>query len=51
MSKQIAGLNKVMSQIKSRQIITCKTCHQRIHAGLYDGIKLTDLYDQTRASI
>lgn len=40
------GFLQVMKQLNRKQIPTCHNCHVNIHKGLYDGIKLTDLYDE-----
>lgn len=38
------GFLAIMSSLNRKQIPVCKTCHNKIHAGLYNGIKLTDLW-------
>jgi hypothetical protein len=32
-----------MKQLNRKQIIVCKQCHIQIHAGKYDGIKMSEL--------
>lgn len=39
------GFLQVMNQLNRKQIPCCKSCHNKIHAGTYDDMKLTDLYD------
>ncbi len=36
------GFAEVMSAINRKQIPVCRECHVKIHAGKYDGIKLSD---------
>ena len=45
MGQTATGFGKVMAQINRKQIPTCRKCHERIHAGLYDGMSLSELYD------
>lgn len=42
-SKSAKFNSKIMSLINRKQIPVCKTCHQAIHKGKYDGMKLSDL--------
>jgi group II intron reverse transcriptase/maturase len=44
--KEPKGFLRVMSALNRKQIPVCKTCHQKIHRGEYDGLSLKDLaYD------
>lgn len=36
---------QVLSSLNRKHIATCRICHQRIHAGKYNGLSLSDLYD------
>lgn len=40
-----------MRIINRKQIIICKKCHQEIHKGEYNGIKLSEFYDPTIAEL
>lgn len=40
------GFLQIMKQLNRKQIPCCKECHIKIHKGLYNGIKLSDLYDE-----
>lgn len=51
MGKGEEGFGQVINMLNRRQICVCKVCHRRIHAGLYDGMKLTDLYDPELAVV
>ncbi|WOF79286.1 group II intron reverse transcriptase/maturase [Pseudomonas sp. FeN3W] len=43
-NKTIAnGFNRIMSAINRKQLPVCRSCHDGIHAGRYDGVKLSDL--------
>lgn len=45
-AKKVTGFQLVMRSLNRKQIPVCKDCHWKIHAGRYDGIKLSDLaYD------
>ena len=37
------GFRKEMSLLNRKQIPLCKKCHRKVHEGLYDGMKLTNL--------
>lgn len=37
------GFNRIMSAINRKQVPLCRTCHQAVHAGRYDGKGLSDL--------
>jgi group II intron reverse transcriptase/maturase len=44
--KKASGFTRVMAILNRKQIPVCEQCHQRIHSGKYDGLKLEDLtYD------
>ncbi|KWV45704.1 hypothetical protein AS156_23375 [Bradyrhizobium macuxiense] len=36
------GFAAIMSALNRKQVPTCQSCHQKIHAGKYDGIALSD---------
>jgi group II intron reverse transcriptase/maturase len=38
-----SGFNRIMSAINRKQVPLCGRCHAAVHAGKYDGIRLTDL--------
>ena len=42
---KVEGFLQVMQQLNRKQIPTCKQCHNNIHAGKYNGLKLADLYN------
>lgn len=37
------GFQKEMSLLNRKQVPLCRNCHRKVHHGLYDGIKLTNL--------
>ncbi|HKJ87460.1 MAG TPA: hypothetical protein VKA48_03040, partial [Gammaproteobacteria bacterium] len=37
------GFHRMMANINRKQVPLCKTCHSAVHAGKYDGLKLSDL--------
>ena len=39
---KVFGFAAVMSALNRKQVPVCKECHDKIHAGKYDGIKLSD---------
>lgn len=47
---QAKGFAKVLSAINRKQIPVCRTCHQSIHDGKYDGKKLGDFVNPRVAS-
>lgn len=49
MGQEVKGFSKVMAQINRKQIPVCRDCHMKIHAGKYDGMKLSALADQALA--
>lgn len=51
MGKTNTGFRQVINILNRKQIPTCKICHQRIHAGKYDGLGLSDLYDPDLAVV
>ena len=38
-----SGFTAIMSQLNRKQIPLCRDCHNKVHAGLYNGLKLSDL--------
>lgn len=50
MGEKNEGFGEVISMLNRRQICVCRSCHRRIHLGLYDGIGLSDLYDPDLAT-
>jgi hypothetical protein len=43
---EITGFLQIMNQLNRKQIPCCKACHNNIHSGKYDGINLSDIYDE-----
>ncbi len=41
--KKPVGFNRILRAMNRKQIPVCTTCHQKIHCGDYDGIRLSDL--------
>jgi group II intron reverse transcriptase/maturase len=41
--KKPVGVNAILQLMNRKQIPVCKTCHQKIHRGDYDGMSLSDL--------
>lgn len=41
--KKPVGVNAILQMLNRKQIPVCKTCHQKIHRGDYDGLSLSDL--------
>ena len=41
--KKPVGVNAILQMLNRKQIPVCKTCHQKIHRGDYDGLNLSDL--------
>jgi len=39
----VKGFTKLMSILNRKQIPVCANCHDKIHAGVYDGILLNQL--------
>jgi len=43
------GFLRIMAMLNRKQVPVCRACHQKIHTGKYDGLKLEDLaYDPTK---
>jgi 5-methylcytosine-specific restriction endonuclease McrA len=43
------GFLKIMAILNRKQLPVCRACHQKIHTGKYDGLKLEDLaYNPTK---
>ena len=40
--EKLKGFTKIMAIINRKQIPVCRECHNKIHAGKYDGISLKD---------
>lgn len=50
--KKATGFKAVMNALNRKQIPVCTTCHQRIHRGDYDGMRLADLaYDPRKPAL
>jgi group II intron reverse transcriptase/maturase len=48
-NKHAKGFTRVMAALNRKQIPVCRECHRRIHNGVYDGLKLSDLaYDPSQ---
>lgn len=44
--KKLSGFSGLMAKLNRKQVPVCQDCHDAIHAGTYDGKKLSDLlYD------
>jgi hypothetical protein len=43
MGEKVKGFTRVLAKLNRKQIPVCGECHQKIHAGVYDGISLKDL--------
>lgn len=41
--KKPAGINAILQMMNRKQIPVCTECHQKIHRGDYDGMRLSDL--------
>jgi group II intron reverse transcriptase/maturase len=41
--RQATGFNRLLRMINRKQIPVCKVCHQKIHRGKYDNLKLSEL--------
>lgn len=44
-------VRNTMRVLNKRQLVCCKTCHNRIHNGTYNGLKLADFFDPDLARI
>jgi hypothetical protein len=42
-AKKPRGINAILHMMNRKQIPVCTACHQKIHRGDYDGIRLSDL--------
>jgi group II intron reverse transcriptase/maturase len=42
-AKPPTGFNAVLQALNRKQLPVCKPCHQKIHRGEYDGMRLSDL--------
>ncbi len=42
-AKKPVGINAILQMLDRKQIPVCTQCHQKIHRGDYDGIRLSDL--------
>jgi Type II intron maturase len=41
--REATGFNRILRIINRKQIPVCKACHERIHRGEYDDLKISDL--------
>lgn len=41
--RQATGFNRVLRMLNRKQIPVCKACHEKIHRGQYDNLKLSDM--------
>jgi group II intron reverse transcriptase/maturase len=49
--KKAKGFTRIMAILNRKQVPVCGQCHQRIHSGKYDGLKLEDLaYDPRKSN-
>ena len=42
---KITGFGQVMKNLNRKTIPVCEKCHNKIHKGTYDGLKLKDIFD------
>jgi hypothetical protein len=42
-SSSKAGWQQLMSAMRRKTLVVCRTCHTKIHNGQYDGVKLTKI--------
>jgi predicted HNH restriction endonuclease len=42
------GFHQQTAPLNRKQVPLCRTCHKRVHSGLYDGPSLTELRKQLR---
>lgn len=49
-NERLRGFTKLMSQVNRKQIPVCASCHNKIHAGTYDGDALAKLQVGVRRS-
>jgi hypothetical protein len=45
---KVIGFAQVLKQMNRTMIPICRTHHREVHAGKYDGFKLSDLYGMER---
>jgi len=50
-TKADRGFKQVIDILNRKQIMVCRSCHWRIHKGLYDGMTLNDFYDPELATL
>lgn len=50
MGEKVVGFNRLMATLNRKQIPACTPCHVKIHKGIYDGLKLSDLHDPIAAA-
>lgn len=43
---KITGFLQILKNLNRKQIPCCKNCHDKIHNGTYDNLKLSELYDE-----
>jgi group II intron reverse transcriptase/maturase len=48
---KVIGFSEILKSLNRKQIIVCRSCHVKIHNGQYDGIALSELYDQSIAEL
>jgi nicotine oxidoreductase len=41
--RQATGFNRILRMLNRKQIPVCKICHEKIHRGEYDSLKLSDM--------
>lgn len=42
-ARRPTGFNAILQALNRKQLPVCRSCHQKIHRGEYDGMRLTDL--------
>lgn len=45
MGEKVRGFTKLLAMLNRKQIPVCRDCHEKIHRGEYDGMRLEHLYD------
>ena len=45
---KVIGFTQVLNQLNRRMIPLCAKHHRKVHRGIYDNIKLNELYDIER---
>lgn len=43
--EKVTGFSRILAAVNRKQIPVCKPCHGKIHAGEYDGLRLSDLHN------